>query len=487
MAGTDVEMDLLDELRRLRRNQVQENQQLQTRIQELENLVYSNGGGSTGASKQSGGEIVEKVDELEFLKRENYNLKLRLGLAEFPGRTYDKDKIAKAEAHAAYVLEYERKKSNIFGENKTDDDEAAKKVLVAKEGEETNMTKEMMEEANKKKQKKGLFKKVAHGHSGVWCFCCKGKGLLFCCTFSNKIRPSPSESGRPPLISTPSEYLDRQLSAGKQEGTGNSFQNSQLPYRPMKEVLNNPDGSKFKKSNIPKSFAGKKWSPPAEHTNQHDFVWTSYDVEFGPGPLGMKLNIHPDAKGCFVHHVEPGSQADMAKVTVNEKISTVGGVKISGAHDAIAELKKQSRPVVLTFLKPSWRDIEIPNDAVAEIPNDAVANTSEKVQAARILKAQALRLSSPTTMTVKHGVKRKRLYFEEELYRNERGTYWIGNFSPSARKERLGRFMQKRKKRNWQERAVLDVPKRPATCLRFKGRFITKHGEELLRAAMEIC
>jgi hypothetical protein len=396
MAGTDVEMDLLDELRRLRRNQVQENQQLQTRIQELENLVYSNGGGSTGASKQSGGEIVEKVDEFRILKRENYNLKLRLGLAEFPGRTYDKDKIAKAEAHAAYVLEYERKKSNIFGENKTDDDEAAKKVLVAKEGEETNMTKEMMEEANKKKQKKGLFKKVAHGHSGVWCFCCKGKGLLFCCTFSNKIRPSPSESGRPPLISTPSEYLDRQLSAGKQEGTGNSFQNSQLPYRPMKEVLNNPDGSKFKKSNIPKSFAGKKWSPPAEHTNQHDFVWTSYDVEFGPGPLGMKLNIHPDAKGCFVHHVEPGSQADMAKVTVNEKISTVGGVKISGAHDAMAELKKQSRPVLLTFLRPSlkeqprrpsakrsnsWRgDIEIPNmtEILKRNSNGAVASTSER-------------------------------------------------------------------------------------------------------------
>jgi hypothetical protein len=114
-------------------------------------------------------------------------------------------------------------------------------------------------------------------------------------------------------------------------------------------------------------------------------------------------------------------------------------------------------------------------------------NAANVNQAARILKAQALRLSSPTTMTVKRGVKRKRFYFEEELYRNERGTYWIGIYSPSARKERLGRFMQKRKKRNWQERAVLDVPKRPATCLRFKGRFITKHGEELLRAAMEIC
>jgi hypothetical protein len=170
----------------------------------------------------------------------------------------------------------------------------------------------------------------------------------------------------------------------------------------------------------------------------------------------------------------------MAKVTVNEKILSVGGVKIIGVHNAIAELKKQSRPVVLTFSRPSWRDIEI--------PNDAVANTSEKVQAARILKAQALRLSSPTTMTVKHGVKRKRLYFEEELYRNERGTYWIGNFSPSARKERLGRFMQKRKKRNWQKRVILDVHKRRADSrLRFKGRFLANDDEELLRAAMEIC
>ena len=47
-----------------------------------------------------------------------------------------------------------------------------------------------------------------------------------------------------------------------------------------------------------------------------------YDVQFGPAPLGIKFNTNPDTKGCFVSHVEPGSQADVAHipVSVNDKV-----------------------------------------------------------------------------------------------------------------------------------------------------------------------
>jgi hypothetical protein len=64
----------------------------------------------------------------------------------------------------------------------------------------------------------------------------------------------------------------------------------------------------------------------------------------------------------------------------------------------------------------------------------------------------------------------------------------IGIYSPAARRERLRRFMQKRKKRIWQKRVKYDVRKNFADSrLRFKGRFVKKEDEELMRAAMEIC
>lgn len=64
----------------------------------------------------------------------------------------------------------------------------------------------------------------------------------------------------------------------------------------------------------------------------------------------------------------------------------------------------------------------------------------------------------------------------------------IGIYSPAARRERLRRFMEKRKKRVWRKRVKYDVRKNFADSrLRFKGRFVKKEDEELMRAAMEIC
>jgi len=68
------------------------------------------------------------------------------------------------------------------------------------------------------------------------------------------------------------------------------------------------------------------------------------------------------------------------------------------------------------------------------------------------------------------------------------GNENIGIYSPAARRERLRRFLAKRKKRIWQKRVKYDVRKNFADSrLRFKGRFVKKEDEELMRAAMEIC
>jgi hypothetical protein len=77
---------------------------------------------------------------------------------------------------------------------------------------------------------------------------------------------------------------------------------------------------------------------------------------------------------------------------------------------------------------------------------------------------------------------------EKGQFPNFRRKENIGIYSPVARRDRLRRFMQKRKKRIWQKRVKYDVRKNFADSrLRFKGRFVKKEDEELMRAAMEIC
>lgn len=57
----------------------------------------------------------------------------------------------------------------------------------------------------------------------------------------------------------------------------------------------------------------------------------------------------------------------------------------------------------------------------------------------------------------------------------------IGSYSPEARKKRIERFMEKRKRRVWAKKVDYDVRKKFANSrLRVKGRFVKKEDEELL-------
>ena len=84
-----------------------------------------------------------------------------------------------------------------------------------------------------------------------------------------------------------------------------------------------------------------------------------YNAYFRTGPLGIKFNMHPDIKECLVNHVEPGSQAKKAKVRVNDKVLTVGRIKVSNAPTAMAEIKKQDRPILITFFRQSLAEKRI--------------------------------------------------------------------------------------------------------------------------------
>jgi len=88
-----------------------------------------------------------------------------------------------------------------------------------------------------------------------------------------------------------------------------------------------------------------------KYNNSHNDESTGYQVTFQPGALGMKLNVHPNATGCFVHHVEINSQSYHGQVQVNDQIIKVGTVRVLNAKDTMKELQQQPRPVVLTFQK----------------------------------------------------------------------------------------------------------------------------------------
>lgn len=64
---------------------------------------------------------------------------------------------------------------------------------------------------------------------------------------------------------------------------------------------------------------------------------------------------------------------------------------------------------------------------------------------------------------------------------------YIGAYSPDARKKRIMRFMEKRKRRVWTKKVKYDVRKNFADSrMRVKGRFVKKEDEELLRELMSI-
>ena len=95
-------------------------------------------------------------------------------------------------------------------------------------------------------------------------------------------------------------------------------------------------------------------------------------------------------------------------------------------------------------------------------------------------------VSSSTSASAHRGGTRKADY--RKVLQRRPQLVNIGIYSPNARKERLRRFMEKRKKRIWRKRVKYDVRKNFADSrLRFKGRFVKKEDEELMRAAMEIC
>ena len=64
---------------------------------------------------------------------------------------------------------------------------------------------------------------------------------------------------------------------------------------------------------------------------------------------------------------------------------------------------------------------------------------------------------------------------------NLKDVKYIGTYSPTARKRRIERFLEKRKRRVWAKKVDYGVRKNFADSrLRVKGRFVKKEDEELL-------
>jgi hypothetical protein len=71
-------------------------------------------------------------------------------------------------------------------------------------------------------------------------------------------------------------------------------------------------------------------------------------------------------------------------------------------------------------------------------------------------------------------------YPEEEEEEPAMGP--VGRYSPTSRKEKIDRFVEKRRRRIWRKRIKYDVRKNFADSrLRVKGRFVRKEDEEQLR------
>ena len=281
-------------------------------------------------------ELVAIVTDLE---SENHMLRLRLGLDEMDAGSEDEDTQAASQ----------RRMSE--GGGKHEEPEYAKKYLRRKSFAGTYVSGEDKEEGDlakfqAKENKKVGDKKVAEAlrraaakSSATWCGCCKGAGYRLCPKSKSKGTVVPLDAAdilqrQISLEKSDSQYMDEQLLTG---GTGrlSSALGSAL-YPTVQSVLSNEQkGARFRRSSL----------------KQPEYDWEPYVAIFQVGPLGMKLNVHPDAEGCFVHHVELNSQASNANVQLNHRIVKVGDVEISTASEALEQLSKLPRPIELTFLK----------------------------------------------------------------------------------------------------------------------------------------
>ena len=64
---------------------------------------------------------------------------------------------------------------------------------------------------------------------------------------------------------------------------------------------------------------------------------------------------------------------------------------------------------------------------------------------------------------------------------------WVGAYSPTSRRLRVSRFIEKRSQRTWTKKVKYDVRKNVADSrLRVKGRFVKKEDEMLMRELMSL-
>ena len=348
----DVETQLTDVLKSAKKI-VTRNKKLEARVSELEEIAYNMSGNDAliGASKD-GLALSPSNKKLKALELENTNLKLRLGLLDLTDRQIStpKQQLANSTSNdndegPKYITTYQRRKS-ARGSGELEKQELVPHAEKLEDGQPKKLT---MKDIEKQRQIAKRKKKnhVTSKQSGVWCWCCKGAGIRLFAKSSKIGHLSPNGKGnnnnnnnkknnRPTMshssgASGSQMLLDGSLAADERSTALNSSRSQKQASRSTQQAKN-------------KTIQEK-------NSVEHEYTWMSYEVEFGPGALGMKLNIHPDAIGCFVHHVEPDSQAEKAKVTVNEKISHVGTVAVKDAHEAMAELKRQSRPIRLTFMR----------------------------------------------------------------------------------------------------------------------------------------
>ena len=283
-------------------------------------------------------ELVAIVTDLE---SENHILRLRLGLDEIDAGSDDEDTQAASQRRVSE------------GGGKHEEPEYAKKYHRRKSFAGTYVSGEAKEEGGlakfqAKENKKVGDKKVAEAlrraaakSSATWCGCCKGAGYQLCPKSKSKGTVVPLDAAdilqrQISLEKSERQYRDDQLLTGETGRLSSALGSAMYPTVAVQSVLSNEQkGARFRRSSL----------------KQPEYDWEPYVATFQVGPLGMKLNVHPDAEGCFVHHVELNSQASNANVQLNHRIVKVGDVEISTASEALEQLRKLPRPIELTFLK----------------------------------------------------------------------------------------------------------------------------------------
>lgn len=169
-------------------------------------------------------------------------------------------------------------------------------------------------------------------------------------------------------------------------------------------------------------------------------------------------------------------------------LDSLGGADIArGRMDSVGSVPNSAGPVFSTGAGQSQAYMLPQMQSSVNLPQSAPVSHSAYINSMQMMAdAQYSSKPMPTVQYPQHSLKSDH-HPSMMMPFDQGGRGFVGAYSPEARRKRIEKFLEKRKRRVWTKKVKYDVRKNFADSrVRVKGRFVKKEDEEMLRELLDI-